>query len=454
MAQRATTRKVVKVFLFHQGKILILKRSLKVGTHQGKWAGISGYLESDESPAERAVKEISEETGLDSDSVTKICEGDVLRAFDRSDRRLWLVHPFLFEAQRSDVRLDWEHTEARWIEPRELATFDAVPKLMEALDRVLAPGTESIVLNGRTSSKISEIKNDRLRGAFSLAIEALTALKVEVASFEAHDVEKLFWQIRRVCFELMNVRPSMSIITNSVAHLLWKISEQRAQTQGAPALNAFTLAGINDSMDALRGAHRKAVLLSARELPEKGLVVTHSYSSTVFEALETARAEGKRFEVACTESRPRLEGKRMALELAKKGIPVSLVVDAAVDSVVREASVAITGADSVLSDGSIVNKSGTASLARSASDFRVPFLVACESMKLNVRNFLGEPLHLEEADPSEICAPEELPGVNVRNVYFDIAPSRCVSKIIMEDKPYEPREIEPLTASLAERVYL
>ena len=246
----------------------------------------------------------------------------------------------------------------------------------------------------------------------------------------------------------------MSIITNSAAHLLWKVSEQRAQTQDASALTAFTLAAINDSMDALRGSHREAARLSAKELPEEGLVVTHSYSSTVFEALETARAEGKRFEVACTESRPRLEGRRMAAESAKKGIPVSLIVDAALDSVVRKASVAITGADSVLSDGSIVNKSGTASLARSASDFRVPFLVACESMKLNVRHFLGEPVHLEEADPSEVCAPGELPGVVARNVYFDIAHSRCVSKIIMEDKAHEPSEIEARTALLAERVYL
>ncbi len=453
MAQRATTRKVVTVFLSHQGKILILKRSQKVGTYQGKWAGISGYLEGDESPAERAVKEIREETGLDSDSVTKKREGIVLRAFDRSDRRLWLVHSFLFEAQRSDIKLDWEHTETRWIEPRELPALDAVPKLKEGLDRVLAPRTESIVLNSATASKISEIKNDRLRGAFSLAIEALTALKVEVAGFETHDLEKLFWQIRSVCFDLMNARPSTSIITNSVAHLLWKVSEQRAQTPGASALTSFTLAAINDGMDALRGAHRKAALLSAKEIPDEGFVVTHSYSSTVFEALETARAEGKRFEVACTESRPRLEGRRMAAELAKKGIPVSLVVDAAVDSAVRQANVAITGADSVLRDGSIVNKSGTASLARSASDFRIPFLVACESMKLNVRNFLGEPVHLEEADPSEIRSPGELPGVNARNVYFDIAPSRCVSKIIMEDKPHEPGEIEALTALLAEQVY-
>jgi ADP-ribose pyrophosphatase YjhB (NUDIX family) len=39
---------VVTVFLTHRSKILVLKRSREVGTYKGHWAGVSGYLESEE----------------------------------------------------------------------------------------------------------------------------------------------------------------------------------------------------------------------------------------------------------------------------------------------------------------------------------------------------------------------------------------------------------------------
>ena len=38
-------RRVVTCFLMHQGKLLVLRRSAKVRTYQGKWAGVSGYIE-------------------------------------------------------------------------------------------------------------------------------------------------------------------------------------------------------------------------------------------------------------------------------------------------------------------------------------------------------------------------------------------------------------------------
>jgi len=36
---------VVTSFLEYDNKILILRRSQAVGTYQGKWAGVSGYIE-------------------------------------------------------------------------------------------------------------------------------------------------------------------------------------------------------------------------------------------------------------------------------------------------------------------------------------------------------------------------------------------------------------------------
>ena len=52
-----TRREVVTAFLRARGKILIVRRSRKVGTYQGRWSGISGYLE-DPTPHAQVLREI------------------------------------------------------------------------------------------------------------------------------------------------------------------------------------------------------------------------------------------------------------------------------------------------------------------------------------------------------------------------------------------------------------
>ncbi len=61
-----TVKNVVTVFVSHHRRILLLRRSDRVGSYRGRWAGISGYVEQNEDPLRRAVKEISEEVGLTS----------------------------------------------------------------------------------------------------------------------------------------------------------------------------------------------------------------------------------------------------------------------------------------------------------------------------------------------------------------------------------------------------
>ena len=67
---RAT--KIVTSFIQDEQKILILKRSDKVKTMKGLWAGISGIIEKNESPLTRAKIEIYEEIGISEDKIKLI----------------------------------------------------------------------------------------------------------------------------------------------------------------------------------------------------------------------------------------------------------------------------------------------------------------------------------------------------------------------------------------------
>ncbi len=128
---------VVTCFLMRGDQVLILKRSQGVRTNKGRWAGVSGYVEDGETPLETAYKELKEEVTARSDQVRLVHQAEPLTFHDREHDTIWVVHPFLFEDLGVDVRLDWEHTESTWIEPRELHRYETVESLERTLEAAL-----------------------------------------------------------------------------------------------------------------------------------------------------------------------------------------------------------------------------------------------------------------------------------------------------------------------------
>jgi 8-oxo-dGTP pyrophosphatase MutT (NUDIX family) len=129
-------KKVVTCFLESDGEILILRRSEKVGSYQERWAGVSGYIET--TANEQTLIEIEEEAGLSQEDFKLIKKGKPLKIKDDRLGFRWVVHPYLFHINdRDKVKTDWEHSEARWIRPEDIDSYETVPKLKETLDRVL-----------------------------------------------------------------------------------------------------------------------------------------------------------------------------------------------------------------------------------------------------------------------------------------------------------------------------
>ncbi len=127
-------RDVVTAFLRHKDRLLLLRRSAEVGSFQGYWAGVSGYLEGDEEPEDRARAEILEETRVRDPQLRRA--GEVILARGREPEAVWAVHPFLFDVTSDDVTLDWEHDAYEWVTPDALSTYQTVPKLHAVLKSV------------------------------------------------------------------------------------------------------------------------------------------------------------------------------------------------------------------------------------------------------------------------------------------------------------------------------
>jgi uncharacterized protein len=125
---------VVTAVLRHRGRVLLVRRSRRVGSFRGRWSAISGYIEGHEDPRERALQEIREETRI---------AGARLRrsgrpVITRDGNRAYVVHPFLFDVPGRRVSLDWENVAFRWIAPNRIDSFRTVPRLKDVLVRVLS----------------------------------------------------------------------------------------------------------------------------------------------------------------------------------------------------------------------------------------------------------------------------------------------------------------------------
>ncbi len=116
-------------------RILLVRRSERVGSYRGHWAGVSGFVEPGVTPDEQAYTEIREETALQRDQVRMLRRGVVVEHIDPAIRRHFYIHPYLFAVLTPEaIVTDWEAVEMRWIDPADLASYETVPKLQEVYD--------------------------------------------------------------------------------------------------------------------------------------------------------------------------------------------------------------------------------------------------------------------------------------------------------------------------------
>ncbi|HKZ47470.1 MAG TPA: NUDIX domain-containing protein [Thermoplasmata archaeon] len=119
---------MASAFLRRGDRFLFLHRGPTAPTHPGLWHGVSGRVEGHEDPADCALREIQEETGL---AATEAARGDPL--YVRHRGHAFRIHPFLFDCPSGEPRLNFENTEALWLTLAEVTPLPTVPRLRDAV---------------------------------------------------------------------------------------------------------------------------------------------------------------------------------------------------------------------------------------------------------------------------------------------------------------------------------
>ncbi len=130
--------KIVTSFITNDDKFLILKRSNQVKSMKSLWAGISGIIEKNETPLDRAKIEIFEEVGIEEDQIKLIKSSNIMRiSSPQYKNHEWEVYPFLFEGKDLKIKLNWENSQYKWVRMDEFKNYKKVPSLEKVLLNLL-----------------------------------------------------------------------------------------------------------------------------------------------------------------------------------------------------------------------------------------------------------------------------------------------------------------------------
>ncbi|RLG33750.1 ribose 1,5-bisphosphate isomerase [Methanosarcinales archaeon] len=275
----------------------------------------------------------------------------------------------------------------------------------------------------------SKIKNMEIRGAGKIARCAVMALKEYALSIDAESTELYLKALREGCDELKNTRPTAVSLSNALSYVM-----RRATGESIEEIRANLVKAVDDFVEASIAAIEQIATMGSHRIVDGDVILTHCNSTAAIRTIIKAHEEGKQISVYATETRPRYQGHITARALAENGIPVTLIVDSAVRFFMQKVDIVIIGADTVASNGVVINKIGTSLVALAANEARVPVLVCAEGYKFSRETAMGRIVEIEERDPSEIVDVAEFEGldVKIKNPVFDQTPPRYIDSIVTE----------------------
>ncbi|PIA39607.1 hypothetical protein AQUCO_02600215v1 [Aquilegia coerulea] len=121
------------------------------------------------------------------------------------------------------------------------------------------------------------------------------------------------------------------------------------------------------------------------KISDGDVLLTYGSPAVVEMLLLYAHKLGKKFRVVIVDSRPKLEGQGLLRRLMANGLSCTYTHINAISYIMHEVTRVFLGAASILSNGTVYSRVGTASVAMVANAFRVPVLICCEAYKFHER---------------------------------------------------------------------
>ena len=281
-------------------------------------------------------------------------------------------------------------------------------------------------------AQIEGIRNNTTDGASELARQAILVMKVSAETSEADNAREFLLEQKEVGKQIIAARRTMAPIPNIITRYLREIiREDRKDDLESMKQQAVSLT--EDMHRESVNAVSKIISSTAELIENKDVILTHSYSSTVVEAIKRISVLKKGIKVIATKSGTGRYGERTARELAEAEIPVLYIDDTAVGLYLYGVNKVLVGADRITADGKVINGVGTYTVAAAAKMNNIPVYVLCEALKFDFA-VSSSKVDLEEREDTSFIEEGILPPqVKISNPTFDITPLDFVTAIISEN---------------------
>ena len=325
------------------------------------------------------------------------------------------------------------------------------------IDQTRLPAEYTVVEIRRCEDMVRAIKTMIVRGAPAIGVAAAYGMVLGAQEITTSDRDQFLAQLEAVGQQLAVTRPTSVNLFWAIARML-KTAQQtigpvaylkQALLQTAQTINAEDIR----TCQAIGEYGLKALPTNPDQLRilthcNAGALATAGYG-TALGVARSAWREGRLARVYADETRPRLQGAKLAAwECVQEGIPVTVITDGMAAHCMQQGliDVVVVGADRIAANGDTANKIGTYSVALCARAHNLPFFVAAPLSTIDFQLPDGSGIPIEERDPAEvyqigntILCPA---GVEFYNPAFDVTPAALISGIITEHGVFHPDQLQ------------
>jgi methylthioribose-1-phosphate isomerase len=351
-------------------------------------------------------------------------------------------------------------------------TFAAKENSVRLIEQRLLPHEFKVIGTKNFRETALAIRDMIVRGAGAIGATAAYGLAQGACAFRGHDLEKFSAHVETVWQTLAAARPTAVDPVNALNDVRRKMARGKTVAEQ----QALAVAAAREFADE-DVRHCQEIGRHGAKLIRPGMkILTHCNAGwlafvdigSATAPMYAAQAQGRKFHVFCSETRPRSQGATLtAWELAQQKISHQIIADNAAGHLMQrgEIDLVIVGSDRTLGrTGEVANKIGTYTRAVLAARHKIPFYVAIPLSTIDWNLKRGVDIPIEERHEDEVlgawgmvekrpaaggrrksaarvCIRVANPTSGARNPGFDVTPAELITGIITPLGIFKPKEL-------------
>lgn len=297
-------------------------------------------------------------------------------------------------------------------------SFDS-PQMVSSVKELLL---NKDLIHPAISLLTSRIANYMIVGSIPRCIAMLEAFQIVIKDYQTPEGTTLSRNLTSYLSHQIDIlkkaRPLSVTMGNAIRWLKQEISLIDPSTPDKDAKQDLSEKIAQFAREKIELADQLIIKSASVHVENGSTIVTYGSSKVLTDLLLYNAVDlEKNFRVIVVDSRPLFEGRKMADILRGRGINVTYALITSLDDILRmSVDYVFLGAHSILSNGFLYSRVGTAMLAMSAKRRNIPVLVCCESLKFSQRVQLDSVTFNELADPDDLITIDSKKLVDRDNV--------------------------------------